>query len=88
MGSTPCLIMLVRTDGQAGALLFSVFIVYRTQYATHGREVRRWHTVSAKTLYTGKLQSPCPVFLQKMRTLYIYIYENVDWPEGQNIPPG
>ena len=42
-------------------MLFSVFIVYRTQYATHGREVRRWHTVSAKTLYIGELQSPCPV---------------------------
>lgn len=47
MGSTLCLIMLVRTDGQ-GLCCFPVYSVYRTQYATHGREVRRWHTVSDK----------------------------------------
>ena len=38
--------------------VISVFIVYRTVCATHGLEVRRCPTQSAKTLYTGNYKVP------------------------------
>ena len=45
-------------------MLLSVFIVYLTVYATHGREVRRCHTLSAKTLYTVITTKSRPWFLR------------------------
>ena len=45
-------------------MLLSVFIVYLTVYATHGRKVRRCHTLSAKTLYTMITTKSRPWFLK------------------------